>query len=121
MATKKDGPDVEALVKQALEYANRSTPSEPPKLDDLQAHMPMLHAFMTCTRLNGKVRTLPTITLWAEEGSGAKCVLNDRQAKVKLFARSDSVWGLLEALEAALTSPSVDWRGDNGAPKKRRS
>jgi len=121
MATKNGRVDVEALVKHALGSAGNSKPKQPPTLADLPDEFPTLHAFMTCDKLDGKARILPTITLWAEADTGAKAVLNDRQAKVKLFARSDSVWGLLGELEAGLSGNSVDWRGDNGSPKKRRS
>ncbi len=121
MATKKERVDVEELVKHALGNQAKGGDDIPPTIDDIASDYPTLHAFLTCDKLDGKARVLPTITLWAEQGTGCKCVLNDRQAKVKLFARSDSVDGLFQELEAALTSNSVDWRGDNGSPKKRRS
>ena len=121
MATKNGRVNTEALVKQALGTAKQSKARLKPRIDDIEEAFPMLHAFMTCSEVDGKTRQLPTITVWAEDGSGCKAVLNDRQSKLKLFAESNSLMGLIGELDAALSGKEPDWRTNQGVKPKRRS
>jgi hypothetical protein len=86
---------------------------------------PALHEYLTASRdPEGKVRQTCSLAIYGHLGR-FKAFLNDRDCGAAIGVESDSVAGLLGALEAELESdaPSWFWRqgqGENGGKKKGR-
>lgn len=70
---------------------------------------PTLHDFLTLTGWAGKQRKSGTVLVFAEDGKW-KCCLNDRDGGHYCFVSSDSLAGLLGALEGGLKGGTLDWR-----------
>lgn len=54
-----------------------------------------------------------TVLVFAEDGKWKAC-LNDRDGGYYAFASSDSLVGLVEALERGLKGGGLDWRKSKG-------
>lgn len=73
---------------------------------------------------NGDARSTSTLSLFTDDGVWKAC-LNDKAEDQVLFATGDSIWGVLEALEATLRAGTGDWRrskwSSSGKAQKRPS
>jgi hypothetical protein len=76
---------------------------------DLKKGFPTLHDFLTLTGWAGKQRKSGTCLVFAEDGKW-KCCLNDRDGSHYCFVSSESLVGLLGALERGLKTGGLDWR-----------
>lgn len=81
--------------------------------DDLRRQYPTLHEFLTLQGWGGKARKTGSISVFAEDGKFKSCI-NDRDGGHYAFVSSDSVQGLLEALEHGLKAGKLDWRKSKG-------
>lgn len=68
---------------------------------------------------NGKPRQTSTLTIFIERGE-LKASLNDRDVGRTLWAASDGLAGLLDALEAMLCGEITPWRWKDEDGKNRR-
>lgn len=82
---------------------------------EFRQRSPTLHDFLTLAGWGGKQRKTGTCLVFAEDGKWKAC-LNDRDGGNYCFLASDSLEGLLGALEDGLKAGSLDWR----ASKSRR-
>lgn len=74
-----------------------------------RAGQPVLHDYLTITGLGGAQRVTGTLLLFAEDGKWKACI-NDRDGGFVAFLTSDTVAGLLEAIDKGLAKGSLDWR-----------
>jgi len=73
------------------------------------ATRPATHDFLSVTLIGGAPRRTGTITVFAEDGRFKVC-LNDREHKISCFVASETLLGLLDAVEDILLSGKGDWR-----------
>lgn len=79
------------------------------------AEFPALVEFLTVDKLpNGSARTPSALSLSMDDGVCKGC-LKERDEGLILWASADTFQGVLEALEAQLTSEAPDWRPDRWA------
>lgn len=84
-----------------------------------QSRCPALWEYMTLTAWeDGSDRQPATLILLVEEGRWKGCV-SDRAAGRVGWRSHETLAGLLEALEAALASDSMDWRKAKAPPTRR--
>ena len=89
-------------------------------LADWASRFPACLEYMTARKTpDGRPREVATLMLVADE-DGLKGCLNDRQTGHQLWVTSDTVDGLIAALEAALTSPRPNWRRSKWAGKDQK-
>lgn len=84
--------------------------------DDFRKKYPVLHEFLVLCGYGGKARKTGSLSLWAEEGKFKACV-SDKEGGRIAFISSDSVAGLLEAVDRGLKSGHLDWRASNWKKK----
>lgn len=74
-----------------------------------RADYKVLFDFLALTGVAGANRRTGTLLLFAEDGKWKACV-SDREDGYYAFCSSDTVTGLLEALNKALEKGQLDWR-----------
>lgn len=95
---------------EAIDLTKTFSPEEP---DDFPDKYPIIWAYLTQEKYdNGGYRQTATLLFFLEHG-GIKVCLHDRQGHRSLFRRSHTFHGALDAIEAALSDDSADWK-----PKK---
>lgn len=88
--------------------------------EDLGASCPALHDYLTATVGPGGVSRKPSsLTVFAEDGV-FKGVLSERDEGLSLWASSDTVAGLLGALDGLLQAVTVPWRKAGGGQGGKR-
>jgi hypothetical protein len=98
------------LLDDALKGSGSNDKLKATKDKDVEAVAPVLHAFLTEGKDGqGKERRTSTLLVFVDEGAWKAC-LTERDHELTLWASSDTLWGLLEALEARLTERPVEWR-----------
>lgn len=96
---------IQKALAKAGEAANASY-----RDDDLKRDCPAVMEFLTDTDDGqGGRRKTATLSVFAADGQ-FKVFLNDRQTMNCLCVASESLWGALQALEAALQSDQPGWR-----------
>jgi len=106
----KKGPVHATYVQKALQQTAASGLGAACHDADLAAACPALHEFLTLSRLpDGKTRQTATLSVFVE-GSLWKCVLNERESNLTLWATAETLQGLWMELEQRLTADQVDWR-----------
>jgi hypothetical protein len=89
------------------------------KAKGLLAKYPALWEWMTLPVYeDGSRRTLPTVNVFIDAGM-VKAFANDRDQGLSACLTSDTLEGLLAALDDGLKADTLEWRV-SGAPKKRR-
>lgn len=77
--------------------------------DDTRKRFPTLFDFLTLTGWGGKARKTGTMLVFCEDGKWKACV-TDRDGGHYAFHSSDTLEGLLKALDDALRGGALDWR-----------
>lgn len=112
-----------AFLRRLQRPAQGSLDRPDPVDSELAGKFPALHEYLTRSRDDeGKARQTASLTVYGHAGA-FKGFLNDRDSGGSLGVQSDSLAGLLRALEAELESdaPSWFWRqGGEGHPAKNR-
>lgn len=105
------------------EVAGVQKPGLPASCSVMAETMPALWQHLSCAAYpDGSKRERSTLSVFVGD-YGLQACLNDRDNGLVAFVSGDSLVGLLEALEAALASDTVDWRVSRqggGAKHKRR-
>lgn len=68
---------------------------------------------------DGEPRQLASMTIFVDGGSWKAC-LSDRDTDQALFASSETLAGLLDAMEGRLAGPDPDWRRKGAKPSSPR-
>lgn len=82
---------------------------------ELQTRCPTLFDHLTQTTWGPpgeEPRKTSTITLFRRPGGGLGATLSDKEEVRTAFGAADSLWGVLEHLEANASDPSYVWRDD---------
>lgn len=88
--------------------------------EEMSATQPALHAYLTSLEgPDGEVRRPASLTVFFEEGM-CKGVLNDRAEERSLWASSDSLAGLLAAMDGLLQGVCPPWRKQGQKPQVKR-
>lgn len=108
------GAKMDKELRKRLEALLAKSATGPEKTEDAcdmtwQASVPLLHAMLTITQVNGKPRETSSLLLFCEDGLFKAC-LNDRGNARTLWASGGTITALLEALEKALATGEAAWR-----------
>lgn len=88
--------------------------------EEFEKDHPAITEFMTLRKGDdGKVRKTASLLVFCEDGLW-KCCLSEREEELTLWASSDTLAGLLEALEATLQAPAPQWRTSSGKRKPKK-
>lgn len=89
-----------------------------PADDDFKRRYPALHEYLTADAYpDGSPRKTSTVNVFVDQ-DGWKASLKDRDRELILFVTDRSFLGLLEALEAMVTSDNPAWRDDRWKDQK---
>lgn len=89
-----------------------------PADDDFRRRYPALHEYLTADAFpDGSPRKTSTLNVFVDQ-DGWKASLKDRERELILFVTDRSFLGVLEALEAMVTSDSPAWRDDRWKDQK---
>ena len=86
----------------------RRHPHEERVVHDILAKWPTVHALMTYTGTSEEPEEPCSLVLFTTE-HGLRGKLNDRERDISCWAAANTLEGLLNALEEALTGPSHVW------------
>lgn len=107
------------MLKRRDMAAAESREQGPVKAKGLLAKYPTLWEWLSCAVYDGgEPRTLPTLNVFFDAGM-LKGFANDRDQGLSACLTSDTLEGLLAALEDGLKADCLEWRV-SGAPKKRK-
>jgi hypothetical protein len=88
--------------------------------EEMSGTLPALHAYLTSLEgPDGEMRKPASLTVFFEDGM-CKGVLNDRAEEQSLWASSDTLAGLLAALDGLLQGVCPPWRKSGGKPQVKR-
>lgn len=111
--------EVSRFLKQALQKAAKSAKAGKEGNAAVFPAHPALGEFVTIEQVDGKARQTATLNVFYAQGT-LRAFLNDRESGLSLCVSADTMAGLLDGLEATLTSDDPGWRPINGSRPARK-